>query len=255
MATSRMKLDIPQPCNERWDEMSPVRNGRHCASCAKTVIDFSLASDDELILFFKQNRSADVCGRLSTTQLNRDLQQVPPPPFLRSYRAKAAAFLLVAQSITMQAFAQHSKKARTTAVPVKKTKPSSKVDGQLVSIEGNGLSHQSFQLYVDGHLAEIVTDSSGHFSIEQPMNRDGMISWKRQEIAEGFIIEDSIAFNDLSKYHPLQVTWQAIMQMDPVVLEVREPEISGGLIAVRYDVPTKRKPFFQRIIPRFGKKK
>ena len=208
-----------------------------------------------LILFFKKNRSKDVCGRLSATQLNRDLQQVPPPPFLRSYRAKAAAFLLLAQSVTMQAFAQHSKKARTTTVPVKKTKPSSKVDGQLVSIEGNGLSHQSFQLYVDGHLAEIVTDSGGRFSLEKPMYSAAMISWKRQEIAEGFIIEDSISFNNLSNSQPFQVKWQAIMQMEPVVLEVRKPEISGGLIAIRYDVPTKRRPFFQRIIPRFGKKK
>ena len=32
-------LHIADPCHESWDAMTPNREGRHCASCDKTVVD------------------------------------------------------------------------------------------------------------------------------------------------------------------------------------------------------------------------
>jgi hypothetical protein len=50
--------------------MTPNERGRHCDSCNKTVIDFTLYSDKELIEFFKKV-SGRVCGHMPTYQLNR----------------------------------------------------------------------------------------------------------------------------------------------------------------------------------------
>jgi hypothetical protein len=33
------RLQIPNPCHESWDAMTPNHQGRHCASCDKTVVD------------------------------------------------------------------------------------------------------------------------------------------------------------------------------------------------------------------------
>jgi hypothetical protein len=35
-------LLIPKPCHENWDAMSPRDDGRHCATCAKTVVDLTV---------------------------------------------------------------------------------------------------------------------------------------------------------------------------------------------------------------------
>ena len=34
-------LLIPKPCHENWDAMTPRDDGRHCASCSKTVVDLT----------------------------------------------------------------------------------------------------------------------------------------------------------------------------------------------------------------------
>lgn len=68
-------ISIPQPCQEQWDQMTPVEQGRHCAVCQKNVVDFTNESDDSLIDFFK-NYNGSTCGRFTRDQLNRPLQKI-----------------------------------------------------------------------------------------------------------------------------------------------------------------------------------
>jgi hypothetical protein len=65
-------LSIPQPCKQDWNKMSIAEQGKHCISCNKTVIDFSLYSDKELLEFFSKFDN-HVCGRFNDYQLNRTL--------------------------------------------------------------------------------------------------------------------------------------------------------------------------------------
>jgi hypothetical protein len=52
--------------------MTPAENNqRHCASCAKNVVDFSSMSTDEILHFFQAN-TGSVCGRLRQDQLNQE---------------------------------------------------------------------------------------------------------------------------------------------------------------------------------------
>jgi len=47
-------LHIDEPCHEDWSEMTPVEQGRFCASCKKTVFDFTTASDNEITSHLKK---------------------------------------------------------------------------------------------------------------------------------------------------------------------------------------------------------
>ena len=41
MAKKQLTLSIPTPCTEDWNNMTPDKNGKFCAACQKTVVDFS----------------------------------------------------------------------------------------------------------------------------------------------------------------------------------------------------------------------
>jgi hypothetical protein len=68
----KINLSIPQPCHEDWDGMTQMEKGKFCASCQKTVIDFTSMSDRELVAFFKKPVGS-VCGRFHQVQLDRDI--------------------------------------------------------------------------------------------------------------------------------------------------------------------------------------
>jgi hypothetical protein len=57
----QFKIDIPQPCREKWNAMSPNENGRFCHSCSKTVVDFRKMSDIEVQKYFHAS-TQEVCG-------------------------------------------------------------------------------------------------------------------------------------------------------------------------------------------------
>jgi len=65
-----LTVQIPKPCHENWDQMQPNERGRFCASCQKTVIDYSSLSDQELVRLLSKVPEAS-CGRLRPDQLDR----------------------------------------------------------------------------------------------------------------------------------------------------------------------------------------
>ncbi|WP_172623101.1 T9SS type A sorting domain-containing protein [Flavisolibacter ginsenosidimutans] len=69
----KIQLSVPKPCHENWNEMTPDDQGRFCASCQKSVIDFSTMSDRQLATFFKKP-SGSVCGRFHPDQLEREIE-------------------------------------------------------------------------------------------------------------------------------------------------------------------------------------
>ena len=73
-----LKITIPTPCHEDWNKMTPDETGRHCSSCAKSVVDFTGMSDDEVKHFFLNKKEDErVCGRFKQTQLHRNIIELP----------------------------------------------------------------------------------------------------------------------------------------------------------------------------------
>lgn len=93
-------LSVPTPCGENWDKMTNTAAGKHCDSCAKTVIDFSFMTDAEIFAVINNSRGK-VCGRFQDDQLNR---LISPPASPR--KIFLPALLLTAGLIT--GIANHS---------------------------------------------------------------------------------------------------------------------------------------------------
>lgn len=66
-----MKIHIPEPCSEKWDEMTPSEKGAFCEKCAIDVMDFTRKSPFEIrdILSGKFKNKEHSCGRIQYGQM------------------------------------------------------------------------------------------------------------------------------------------------------------------------------------------
>lgn len=64
-----MKVSIPKPCHENWNDMTPGEQGAFCKVCSKVVIDFSKMSDDEIVNYFENRKGEKTCGRFRVSQV------------------------------------------------------------------------------------------------------------------------------------------------------------------------------------------
>lgn len=62
-------INIPEPCSENWNEMTPTQKGAFCQKCALEVNDFTNKSGNEIRAILAQNIGSRVCGRIENVQL------------------------------------------------------------------------------------------------------------------------------------------------------------------------------------------
>jgi hypothetical protein len=70
-------LHIADPCHENWNNMSAAEQGRYCKSCCKTVTDFSMMTDKEILEVLSKT-GENSCGRFNKDQLKRPLYEEQP---------------------------------------------------------------------------------------------------------------------------------------------------------------------------------
>lgn len=159
-----IQIAIPQPCHEKWDEMTPVDKGRFCAACQKNVIDFTKASDREIANAINSNKS--LCGRFSTSQLERDL--VVPKEKSPVWTAVAAGVLSFVTLGSYKASAQETLKteqavSKTDSI-FQKAIPEKLIITGTVSDEWGPLP--SANVIIKGTARGTQTDIEGNYSIE-----------------------------------------------------------------------------------------
>jgi hypothetical protein len=72
----KLTIQIPEPCHEDWNKMTPKDNGSYCGSCEKTVVDFSKMNDTQIAQYVAAHPDEKMCGRFANTQLNRSISHL-----------------------------------------------------------------------------------------------------------------------------------------------------------------------------------
>lgn len=123
-----LKINIPEPCHENWDAMTPKDQGRFCGSCCKTVVDFTTMSDLEVQMYLINKSGEKICGRFNNTQLDRIVISLPENIFIMRipYWKKFLAACLIVFSTTLFSCETKTtgdviiqKQERTMGIPIK----------------------------------------------------------------------------------------------------------------------------------------
>lgn len=169
-----IRLNINNPCSESWNQMTPNDQGRFCASCQKTVVDFSTMDDRELVEFFTQYQGS-VCGRLTKDQLDRPLLTTPE----RKTRSWHYWHYLIAGLLFSSEASAQSNPAiiQTTQNPSNKPETNTLTGDTIMynrkqqpdSIRGHVIDNQgrpvSFASIFYGPKQGVMADDNGYFSI------------------------------------------------------------------------------------------
>ena len=111
--TGKIQVTVAEPCHENWNMMTVVEQGRFCQSCQKTVTDFSMMNDKEILNHLSQ-RNTNVCGRFTNDQLNRPLVTDHRKKFSWAYIWN----LMIATFLTTGYASAHSKQMAQKKAPI-----------------------------------------------------------------------------------------------------------------------------------------
>lgn len=174
----KIELSIPKPCHEDWNTMTPEGRGRFCASCHKTVIDFSQMSDSQIADFFKKPKES-VCGHFSNSQLNRVIdvpkKRIPwvryfftiaLPAFLFSLKAGAQGEVRSKGRVAVKTQPDKKEQCEVTTEVVMETKT---LKGKVVGENGDPIPFVSVFI-VDSQLGT-QTNSEGIFELKHSVNK------------------------------------------------------------------------------------
>ncbi len=162
-----VSIAISQPCPQSWAAMTPESVGRHCAACQKTVVDFTLKTDAEILTYLARAAGTRTCGRFAAGQLERPLQRAVPaaPTRWRAWLAAAVALWTmregVGESVKGQA-APAEWRARYWGGPVPAT-PAAETPAALAS------ANEVLPLEMRKPLASIARPNVVHRSITMGM--------------------------------------------------------------------------------------
>jgi hypothetical protein len=227
----KLELSIPKPCHEDWNTMMPEEKGRFCASCRKTVVDFSRMSDRQLLDYFKQPKGS-VCGHFSHTQLNREIE-VPKKrlPWIRYFfTISLPAFLL-----SMKAGAQGDARIRgrinvnikpdkinACEEPVMKSSESKVIKGRVVDEKGAPIP-----------FASIMVESTGRGTVTA---KEGTFELSHQGEENAVVAISSVGFESR------KVTIAELDKSGSLVLVPPSTRLMGEIVVVGLVAPKKSKP-------------
>ena len=168
MKIKTLRLSIPEPCHEDWNNMTPTLQGRYCQACEKEVTDFSQMTDAQIVQLIEKGKG-NYCGRFRPEQLDRDIS-LSVPQYVLSPWAKAgilaASVLLAVPGMSQQTFFPLKSVTQATLVIQEKVVDNKKpfiVRGMVTDQEGEPMIGASVLLV--GTSTGTITDLQGNFAL------------------------------------------------------------------------------------------
>lgn len=166
-------IHISRPCPETWAAMTPTDAGRHCAACAKTVVDFTQKTNAEMLAYFRQAGEKQGCGRFRASQLTRPLALPAAAatgrwrPWLTALAAVWSLRVGVRQEAQAQ-LAPPAIAASNNPKPVAPAAPASAASIQITGVVVDSASHEKLPgvtVVLQGTSLGTSSDVNGQFSL------------------------------------------------------------------------------------------
>lgn len=243
--SKKFQLQIPAPCHEDWNKMTPGDKGLFCDSCQKTVRDFTGMSDAQLITFFKKPSTGSVCGRFFNDQLDGDFEiprkripwiryffQIAIPAFLISSKAKSQGKpRLLGDTVLVDSNKTRNKLNESCSVKQDANK-SKKLTGKLVDEKGGAIPYAT--VMIKGTRIGVAADANGNYNIDLLPDR-----------SPATLVFSSVGFQTKE----IIIDTNKIESKCNVQMNTMLTGALGGVVVVGYSVRKKRQPIklFQRI--------
>jgi hypothetical protein len=131
------RIRVTSPCAMRWEALTPVPGGRHCAACQKTVIDVERLSTAELDALVDSGERA--CVRMATlpdgSVLTRDHPRAPRRAAAWAGAALAASTFACAEGVREDEVAVCADAPTPEAPPATIAEVESSIDPRVLPLE------------------------------------------------------------------------------------------------------------------------
>ena len=171
----KVKLSIPEPCHEDWEQMTPTERGRFCAACEKVVTDYTQWSQTELTEQIKKGNLG--CGRFRLDQLQHTYVLEPQSQAWRRAASLLFPLLLGGANLAAQSSLPPITKTERT-LSEKKTTPSDErgpiiLSGTVIDETGEALIGAS--IYIKETFTGTSTDHNGFFSLSAKSDTETLV--------------------------------------------------------------------------------
>lgn len=171
-----IRINIPQPCHEDWDRMTPQAQGRFCNSCQKCVVDFTRFTDEQLYKFLAEHKGESICGRVNRYQLNRQIKLSPQPhSTLYKWIIAAGLALIFVATPESRSFAQAPfTTTQLTDIAASNTDDSTRyinvkvISGIVIDDKKDPVTGAVIMLKTGTEKIGAVSDIDGNFSFDIP---------------------------------------------------------------------------------------
>lgn len=236
-----VSVSIPVACGEKWNSFAPTATGGFCGSCQKNVIDFTKATDDEIIMFLS-NKPEHACGRFKPSQLKTyNLSEpVSVKPGFTWLKAGAVSLLLLVSKPSNAQLSQSNVPQQTEAV----RKPAGQFDSKtdLKTIKGIVRDEDKnpvvgVSVVQKGDINGVLTDEEGRYTITLRPEGAQVLSFHYIGMAP-----KEISVADTSKESfDVTLQWDILGEFDIVIMGEASDK------SVYTQPPTRLKKFWQML--------
>lgn len=161
----RYEIRIPEPCNEKWSEMTQTEKGAFCSNCKKEVIDYTNTSTYQLAKLL--DKEEKLCGKFRSDQLSVEFssvkkQRIPKTNYLLGLSMLfSIATPIFGQNKSAEIFnIEQSKQVEKDSISTKKQTDSIQINGSVFD-ENNAVIGAT--IIVKGTSYSTVSDFDGNF--------------------------------------------------------------------------------------------
>lgn len=185
----QFSLQIQNPCDAKFSEMTPNANGSFCSSCAKNVIDLSRKTNSEVAKILANSKDSSICARLKTSQMEEVFEhnEISKLNTFKYATAFAASVLLSSNAVAQE--------KEPTKIAIDSSKPQRIVMGKIayrepvnkvisVTIQGKLLDsktkkpiseklYPNLSIYINGAQKNLKIDAkTGKFEVPVLLNEN-----------------------------------------------------------------------------------